>query len=309
MLKRFLSGVLALMLLLSVCTAAMAEKPREIFPLDYDTLAEPREGQYNYLLACVDSWEGKANNLGNTDGVIMVTMDTAAQRLMFTTFSREMLVQRPDGAIGRFTFIAKNYGVEALCKTISTHFGAKVEKYIVFSMDNVQKIIDAMGGVYITVTDAEADYLNRYRIKRDSTTPSMANGGTYLFGGHAAVIFMRIRKVGGDGDAGRTRRMRTVLSTLANDYADATLDEALQLLTAVTDNTVLSNMSMAEMLEALGYAMELRGVEPEGLQMPDSSAMEAITYVGMQTRQVDFDACRKILSDFLEPKDFGVIDE
>ena len=42
-------------------------------------------------------------------------------------------------------------------------------------------IIDAMGGVYITVTDAEADYLNRYRISRDSTTPSMGKGGTYLF--------------------------------------------------------------------------------------------------------------------------------
>lgn len=309
MLKRLLSGVLALVLLMTICTSAFAAKPREIFPLDYDSLPEPREGQYHYLLACIDSWEGQADNLGNTDGVIMVTLDVAAKRLLLTTFSREMLVKRPDGGIGRITFIAKNYGVEALCKTLSTHFGVKVEKYLLFSMDNVQKIIDAMGGVYITVTDAEADYLNRYRIKRDSTKPSMAQGGTYLFGGHAAVIYMRIRKVGGDGDAGRTRRMRTVLSTLANDYANISLDGALQLLGAVTEHSMISNMSMADLLTAVGYAMELRGVEVEGLQMPEDSAMEAITYVGMQTRQVDFETCRKILSDFIEPKDFGVIDD
>ena len=135
-------------------------------------------------------------------------------------------------------------------------------------MDNVQTIIDAMGGVYITVTDAEADYLNRYRIARDATTPSMDKAGTYLFTGHAAVIYMRIRKVGGDGDSGRTRRIRTVLSTLAGKYAQASLDDALQLITTVSENIVTTNMSMADLLEAAGYALELRGVEPEGIQMP-----------------------------------------
>ena len=101
-------------------------------------------------------------------------------------------------------------------------------------MNNIQDIIDALGGVTLTVTDAEADYLNRYRIARDATTPSMAKAGTYLFSGHAAVIYMRIRKVGGDGDAGRTRRIRTVLTTLTEKYADATLDDALRILGVVS---------------------------------------------------------------------------
>lgn len=187
-----------------------------------------------------------------------------------------------------------------MCRTVSRHFGVKVDRYILFSMDNVQTIIDAMGGVYITVTDAEADYLNRYRIARDATTPSMDKAGTYLFGGHAAVIYMRIRKVGGDGDSGRTRRIRTVLSTLAGKYAQASLDDALKLLTAVSDNLVLSNMTMADMLEGVGYAMELRGVVPEGIQMPQQEAMTPISYAGMSTREVDFAAARKVLSEFLD---------
>ena len=147
----------AVLLLMGTMAGALADTPREIYPLDYDTLPEPRAGQYHYLMACVDTWEGSASNLGNTDGVLMVTLDVDAKRVMLTTFTREMLVKRPDGGIGRFTYIAKNYGPEALCETVSTHFGTKVDKYIIFSMDNVQTIIDAMGGVYITVTDAEAD--------------------------------------------------------------------------------------------------------------------------------------------------------
>lgn len=300
MLKRILAFLLLLSLTLTATVPALADTPRPITPLDYETLPDPPAGQHHFLLTCVDSWEGTAKNMSNTDGTILVTMDTAAKRLMFTTFSREMLVQRPDGDIGRFTYIAKRYGMDAMCQTVSTHFGVKVDKYIVFNMDNVQDIIDAMGGVYITVTDAEADYLNRYRISRDSTTPSMGKGGTYLFGGHAAVIYMRIRKVGGDGDNGRMRRMRTVLSTLAQKYADVDLGTAMELLAAVRGCIVQTNMNLQDMMQALNYAFELRGVTPEGLQMPPVEAMEDITYAGMMTRQVDFEYARQVLAEFLE---------
>jgi len=298
MLKRLLCLMLALLMALSA-TPALADRPRDIHPLPYDELPEAAEGQHHYLLACVDNWQGNAKRLGNTDGVILVTLDTISRRLLFTTFSREMLVKRPDGGIGRFTFIAKNYGPEALCEVISTHFGVKVDKYFIFSMDNVQNIIDSMGGVEIEVTDAEADYLNRYRISRDSTKPSMHKAGTYLFGGHAAVIYMRIRKVGGDGDAGRTRRIRTVLGTLAGKYANASLGDAMQLIEDVSENIVTTNMTMADFLQAAGYALELRGVVPEGMQMPPDECMRPITYAGMSTREVDFETARELLSDFL----------
>lgn len=298
MLKRMLCALLALVIGLGA-PAAFADEPQEIVPLPYSYLPDAQEGQHHYLMACVDNWQGNAHRLGNTDGVILVTLDTINRRVMLTTFSREMLVKRPDGGIGRFTFIAKNYGPEALCEIIGTHFGIKVDKYFIFSMDNVQNIIDAMGGVEITVTDAEADYLNRYRISRDSTTPSMDKAGVYLFGGHAAVIYMRIRKVGGDGDSGRTRRMRTVLSTLAGKYADASLGDAMQLIEDVSKNIVTTNMTMADFLEAAGYAMELRGVTPEGLQMPPDECMRSITYAGMSTREVDFPTARALMCEFL----------
>ncbi len=307
--KRFFCVALCAALLCVSCASAWASTaPNEITPLDYDTLPEPPDGQHHFLLACVDTWETKPKNLGNTDGVILVTMDTRTKRLLFTTFTREMLVQRPDGQIGRITYIAKTNGPEALCRIISTHFGVKVDKYILFSMDNVQSIIDAMGGVNITVTNAEADYLNRYRISRDSTTPSMDKAGTYLFGGHAAVIYMRIRKVGNEGDAGRTRRMRTVLSTLASKYDEITLDQALRVVTAVTENLCLTNMTLSDLVDAAGSAMQLRGVSPEGIQMPPNEAMQPITYAGMSTRQVDFELCRTLLAQFLD-SGFEVVEE
>jgi len=69
---------------------------------------------------------------------------------------------------------------------------------------------------------------------------------------------------------------------------------------------VVTNMTMADMLEAVGHAMELRGVEPEGMQMPLEDAMEPITYAGMATRQVDFEMCREALAEFLQEASFEV---
>ena len=263
--QRLIAFLLCLLLLFPACALA-AVTPREIAPLSPDEVPEPSEGMHHYLLLCTDTWDGDPNNLGNTDGVVLVTLDTVQRRVIFCTLTREMLIRRPDGAIGRFTYITKNYGIDALLNIVTTQFGIKVDQYAIFCMNNIQDIIDALGGVPLTVTDAEADYLNRYRIARDATTPSMAKAGTYLFSGHAAVIYMRIRKVGGDGDAGRTRRIRTVLTTLTEKYADATLDDALRILGVVSDSLVTTNMKLDDMLTAVGYALELRGVTPEGYQ-------------------------------------------
>ena len=120
--------------------------PIEVVP--YDELPPVIEGQHHYLMLCVDTWEVKKrpegapmpvdeqgrrrDRYGNTDGIVLVTLDTRAKRIMLTSFIREELVQRPDGKIGRINRIYNDYGPEALCRTISEHIGVRIEKYILF---------------------------------------------------------------------------------------------------------------------------------------------------------------------------------
>jgi len=308
MCKKWLSLVLILVLTLGMIPTAYARDPQPITPIPYEELPEPYEGQHHYLLLCVDQWEGKPHNLGNTDGIVLVTLDTRARRVMLTSVIRDLLVQRPDGVIGRINYIAKNYGPEALCKIISTHFGIKVDKYILFDMKQVQEIIDHLGGVDITVTNDEANYLKRYAISKTSTKPAMNRAGTYRFGGHAAVIYMRIRKAGGGGDFMRTQRVRTVLSTLADQCREITYEEARALVDSVAENTTMTNVTTAEMLEAMEYAFDLRGVTVEELRLPIDEAVSGLTYVGMSVKEADFDMCRAALDEYLQSS-FLVMDE
>lgn len=305
--KKFAALLFCLMLLLPAC--ALADRtPKPIETVPYDDLPPVVPGQHHYLLLCVDQWSKKPNNLGNTDGIVIVTFDTRARRIMLTSVIREALVERPDGVIGRVTYIAKNYGPDALCRVLSQHLGIRIEKYILFNFSQIQAIIDYLGGVDITITNEEAAYLKRYAINPNATTPRINRAGTYHFNGHAAVIYMRIRKVGGGGDFMRTQRVRTVMSTLADNCREISYDDARALVDVVLEQSTLTNMSLSDTVDAMEQAYSLRGCIMEELRIPPDGAAHGITYAGMQTQEIDWDVCRAALADFLE-NSFLVLDD
>ena len=307
--KRFLALMMAAVCLFGALPQAMAEEPNPIPVLSPEEITPTPKGIHHYMLICIDSWAADLKKSGNhTDGMILVTVDEYAGRVMLTSFIRDMLIQRPDGDFGRLNNILDYFGrdkggIEALITTLNTHFDLEIEKYIVVDFRQVENIIDAIGGVDIEVTAREANYLRNYPLSASSTTPALSGAGTYHFTGHAAVIYMRIRKVANiDGetqDVGRTRRARTVLTTIADSLKDITYDEAVALLDVVLENTVLTNMSAADIVDALNLALEMKGTKIESIRMPIDGTFEPMPVSGMATQQIDYIKNREALHEFL----------
>ncbi len=333
--KRIFSLFLAVFLLLGIIPEAMAaDEPNPIPVIAKEDITPTPSGIHHYMLICVDSWAADLTKAGNhTDGLILVTVDEYAHRVMLTSFIRDMLIQRPDGKYGRINNImdlmspqTKNgidgkVGIQLLVDTINSHFDLQIEDFIVVDFKQVENIIDAVGGVDITVTNREATYLKNYSISSTSTTPAMASGGTYHFSGHAAVIYMRIRKretaeyLHADGtfhsdnqDFGRTYRDRVVLSSIAESLKDISYEDALKLLDVIIANTVYTNMTTDDLLNAVDLAMDMRGVPVEHIRMPIDGTYEEFPYAGMATKQIDFTANREALHSFLLDS-FVVVDE
>lgn len=301
--------VLCLLLTVMLCLTALptlADDPQPIETIPYEELPDPEPGQHHFLLLCVDSWNGKPNNLGNTDGIVLVTLDTYAHRVMLTSLIRDALVARPDKndpdriGIGRVNYIAKTLGVDELCRVLSMHLGVKIEKYILFDFKQIANIIDHLGGVDITINGNEATYLKKYPLTRQQTSPPIAGAGTYHFVGRAAVIYMRIRKASaGDTDFMRTQRVRTVLSTLADQCREISYAEARDLVDSVMENTLLTNMNMDEMIDAMELAYGLRACTIEELRVPPDGMVHPINYAGMSVQELDWPACREAFRKFL----------
>ena len=294
--------------LLAMSLTALADTPQPITTIPYDELPPVVDGQTHLLLLCVDVWNGNPSNLGNTDGMVLVTLDRRAGRVMLTSFIRDALVNRPTGGIGRINYIAHNSGPEALCRVISEHIGVRIEQYILFDFSQIQAIIDSLGGVTLTITGDESAYLTRYAIPRDSTTPRLRGEGTYLFDGHAAVIYMRIRKTGGGGDFMRTQRVRTVLSTLADKCRTISYEETRMLANNIMEHQTMTNLNLDRLLSFVDTAYSLRDCTVEELRIPPDGAVHPINYAGMAAQELDWEKCREAMRDYLE-NSFLVMDE
>ena len=310
--KRLLSALMVLCVLAGCASASAIATPRAIPVLSPEEIPDTPHGIHNYLLLCVDSWAGNPDNLGNTDGMILVTADEDMGKISLTSFIRDLLVKNPEkSGFNRLSrYVINNGGnkaaVEKLVGIYESHFGLHIDHYIVVDWTMIQNIIDAAGGVDITITDGEATRLRSKTAYTASWTepvlPSKNGGGTYHFKGHAAVIFMRIRSstvVNGEAnDFRRTSRARQVLSSLASSLRDITYDRALELLDAVVENTLVTDMSAADLFEALQIAYDLKGAPIDEMRIPIQGTFEEIDYGG-SAQQIDYPKNREALHAFL----------
>ena len=313
--------------------------PESIEIVPYDELPPVVEGQHHYLLLCIDQWNkparpadakpplqsnGRRRDLyGNTDGMVLVTLDTRAHRIMLTSFIRDAIIQKPSSdesseKFGRINYVYNDSGPEALCQVISQHIGVRIEKFILFNFGQIQDIVDYLGGVDIDLKYYEINYLHRYRVPRasvvslDGKHDVYYNGnhpeGIYHFTGHSAVLYMRIRKAGGGGDFMRTQRVRTVLSTLADKCRDISWEDAKALANNIMENNNVTNLNLEEMIDAAGYAFSLRDCTIEELRIPVDGAVRAIGFANMAAQEVNWPVCRAAMADYLQ-NSFLVIDE
>ena len=304
--------------------AAETRTPKPIHTIPYEEISPVIEGQHHYLLLCTDVWHGNPSNLGNTDGIVLVTLDTRAHRVMLTSFIRDALVERPMEddpeklGIGRINYIAKRLGPEMLCRVISQHLDVKVEDYLLFDFTQIANIVDYLGGVDIQLNADEISYLQRYAVpprsmRNAKTGTDLRSGGghrpgLYHFNGHSAVLYMRIRKAGGGGDFMRTQRARTVMSTLADKCREITWEDAEALVNNVMNNNTMTNINLEGMLDAARYAYSLRDCTIEELRIPPDGAAKPINYASMAVQEIDWEACRQSMANYLQ-NSFLVIDE
>ena len=317
MMKCRLMSIILIICLAAAGSAAGDERaPKPIQTIPIEEIAPIQEGQHHYLLLCTDVWHGNPGNLGNTDGIVLVTLDTRAHRVMLTSFIRDALVWRPmdenpeEMGFGRINYIAKRLGPEALCRVISQHINVRVEDYLLFDFTQIANIVDYLGGVDIELNREEINYLRKYAVP-DGSVRNVKTGtdlragathrpGLYHFAGHSAVIYMRIRKAGGGGDFMRTQRARTVMSTLADKCREITWEEAEALVNNIMDNNTMTNINLEEMLNAARYAYSLRDCTIEELRIPPDGAASPITFASMAVQEIDWEACRSAMANYLK---------
>ena len=129
-------------------------------------------------------------------------------------------------------------------------FNLKVEKFISVSLHSLPTIIDKLGGVEITLTNEELNYINGYIKNIDdengTTTAKLTSAGTQLLNGTQAAAYCRIRYTTGD-DFMRTSRQRIVLQELLKKAKEADIATLTSMCSVMMDD-ISTNFSVPELV-------------------------------------------------------------
>lgn len=227
----------------------MAEKETE----------EEKDSIYHVMLIGVDrrddSWEG------NSDTMMLVTINDEKKQVSMISMMRDMGVNIPGIGLQKMNAATANGGAKLLLETVQQNFGVDVQRYVKVDFENVIDIVDAVGGVELTLSDAEAGNANIgisevcyiQGISPDSYL--FPCGGTYLCNGMQAVNYARIRYIG-NADYERTERQRTVMTRIIEKLKEMDAAELMKFAKEILP-LVEYNIPMDELLSLVMKAPQL----------------------------------------------------
>ncbi|MBQ6676211.1 MAG: LCP family protein, partial [Ruminococcus sp.] len=195
---------------------------------------------------------------GRTDSIILLSIDKKNKKTIMTSFMRDTYVTFPgldrdgDGIddMGKINAANVYGGPELLLDTIEYNFDISVDRYFYVDFFSFTKIVDAVGGIELDISDEEAagmedpmgEQNNIFGNKKG--TDYLDHGGKKMHvNGNQALAYARLRYVG-NADFERTQRQRTVISKIVekaktlnpielNSFIETTLES---LTTNYTDN-------------------------------------------------------------------------
>ena len=227
----------------------------------------------NILLLGVDDYQ--PNDVGRSDSMMLISLDKRHQAIKVTSFMRDMYLSIPGYANNRINVAYSLGGAPLLVKTIEKNFGVDIDKYVIIDFAAFPKIIEALGGIEVTLSAGEADEINR----KSGEDPALAvTAGTQKLTSKQARYYARIRmqeytdpETGKVyySDYGRTKRQRHVIDLVIQNLKGSDVNTLLGVANQVVPY-IISNMSPDEILQVVYDAPAYLGYEMKELQIPDN---------------------------------------
>lgn len=255
------------------------------------------------LLIGIDARPGEET--GRSDTTIIVTLDPDSNTIKLTSIMRDLYVEIPGRKNNRINATYVFGGPELLMETIEANFGIHVENYIAVNFSMLGKLIDAIGGLTLTVeSDYYKDRINAV-IKQDNKVLgiSLSDGllteaGEQLMTGKQAQAYARYRYGTSDGDFGRTVRQREVVTLIFEKLAGKT---AIELMNLVVENAgnVYTNLSVAELAAFAPVLISMKDAEIAELRLPIDGGYKNKTVAGMSVLVPDREKNMAAVMEFL----------
>ena len=249
----------------------------------------------NILLIGQDRRPGQGRQ--RSDTMILVSINKSNNTITLTSFMRDQYVQIPGYKPNKLNAAFAFGGMNLLKKTLELNFGVKIDGMVEVDLSGFENVIDRLGGVDVTLTKAEAKYLNDLYEAKFLDAPVVV--GKNHLNAKQALVYAQLREI--DSDYQRTNRQRKLIAGVIEAYKDLPLNQMLALMNDILP-MVSTNLTNAQILN---YAVDifpmLSSAKVQTLRIPvDGTFVGGMVEVrpgfyGWFQYNIDFEANRKIL--------------
>lgn len=223
----------------------------------------------NILLIGTDVRGGTYEDRGNTDSMILLSINTRDKNIKLTSFMRDMYVTIPGRGKNRLNAAYAYGGPQLLFDTLKENFDVDVDLYARVNFSNFRKIINKVGGIQIELTEAEARYMNKYSYKYNT---DYVEAGLQTLDGAQALSYARCRKI--DSDFNRTQRQRKVIIAFIDAVKDSNLTELNDLLNTLLP-MIQTNVPKMQIVGFMVDALSYLNTEVETLNIPIKNSWQS----------------------------------
>lgn len=218
---------------------------------------------------------GSGSARGRTDLIIVATMNTKEKSFKLTSLMRDLLVEIPNHPDNKLNAAYQIGGIPLLYETIEHNFDLKIDGYCLVGFDDFESIIDLLGGIDISLTSAEANYLRKTNYISNPSNRNVKEGINHM-NGNQALGYCRIRYVGTKteiNDFGRTQRHRIVLNTIFEKVKSLSYMAMFRLVNDCLP-LITTDMKSSQITDYVEQALQIGLTEVENYRIPVEGTYE-----------------------------------
>lgn len=283
-----------------VDSLALAQATAEPTIVGVDPNRRPLEQTLNILLIGTD--QADLDYVGRTDTIMVLALDLPNRRAALISLPRDIYLPIPGYGYNRINTAyavgeerKRGGGIPLLASTIEKNFGIPIHNYVRIDFSGFKDVVDAVGGVDITVDCPLYDDLF-WRFFGVGTLEA----GTYHMTGVQALYYARSRKTTSDFD--RARRQQQVLMAIRKRALDANLIPRIPALWLALRDTVDTDLEIGRIVDLARLGATIDGSHLYGLVLRPPLVNGYVTPQGAMVQLPDLPAIAQALDQIWQRK-------
>lgn len=204
------------------------------------------------LIVGIDTRDDTFDNGVNSDVMIVVTINKETDDVSLVSVYRDTVMQMVNDQGEILDYYTKanaaycQWGIKGAINTLNTNLDLHITDYAVVNFQGVTKIVDALGGIDVKLTQNEVYQLNQHladtKLATGLYSPNIKKPGWNHLDGLQTTTYCRIRKTtyydedtneAINDDMGRTARQQATIRKLVSQARTIGLTQTLDLMEAV----------------------------------------------------------------------------